>query len=260
MATYSTPMIKTLFARSGNRCAFPDCPELLVRDDGHIAAQICHIKASKPGGPRFDPEQSSEERNGASNLILLCANHHAVVDAQPHAYTVEVLEEMKVLAEKTFGRAERNSDLIFARALIGASGSVSVIADKSNVAINSPGAIQAQTIVLKQSRKATSIVAPPGTIGADGDALAYVKRLIDRYNEFAMREPSRGQKFSHGAIYSVIRSKFGCHWNLIPMRKFEELCAYLEGRIAKTRVAKSSAAKGRATTSSFEDFVVKYRK
>jgi hypothetical protein len=260
MATYSAPVIKTLFARSGNRCAFPDCPELLVRDDGHIAAQICHIKASKRGGPRFDPEQSTEERHGASNLILLCANHHAVVDAQPHAYTVEVLEEMKGLAEKNFGRAERNSDLIFARALIGASGSVSVIGNKSNVAINSPGAIQAQTIVLKQPRKATSIVAPPGTIGADGDALAYVKRLIDRYNEFAMREPSRDRKFSHGAIYVAIRSKFGCQWNLMPMHKLEELCTYLEGRIARTRVAKSSAAKGRATTLSFEDFVVKYRK
>lgn len=86
--------IRRLFARSGNRCAFPKCGEYLVRGTT-ILGRICHIKAARPEGPRYDPNQSSEDRHGDENLILLCPNHHAVIDSDTEAYTVERLLRMK---------------------------------------------------------------------------------------------------------------------------------------------------------------------
>ena len=90
----SQAVIKRLFARSGNRCAFPKCTVALVQDDT-VVGQICHIKATSLGGPRFDPEQTAEQRQGYNNLILLCANHHTIIDDDPEAYTVDRLCKMK---------------------------------------------------------------------------------------------------------------------------------------------------------------------
>jgi hypothetical protein len=78
--------IKRLFARSGNRCAFPKCP---------VEIEMCHIKAARPGGPRYDPLQSAAERHGYDNLILLCGTHHSVIDDDEEVYTVERLIKMK---------------------------------------------------------------------------------------------------------------------------------------------------------------------
>ncbi|WP_128918629.1 hypothetical protein [Bradyrhizobium nanningense] len=87
-------VIKRLFARSGNCCAFPRCKMPIVHE-ATIVGEICHIKAARPGGARFDPNQSAQDRHGFDNLILLCANHHTIVDDDPEAYTVARLVKMK---------------------------------------------------------------------------------------------------------------------------------------------------------------------
>jgi hypothetical protein len=85
---------RLLYAKSGNRCAFPNC-NLPVSDGRTLLGQAAHIKAEKPGGPRYDAKQTSEERRSFENLILLCPIHHKVVDDDPDAYTVEHLVKMK---------------------------------------------------------------------------------------------------------------------------------------------------------------------
>jgi hypothetical protein len=85
---------KRLFAVSGNRCAFPNCRTDIVKG-GTILGEICHIKSARPNGPRYDALQSPEDRHGYDNLILLCANHHTVVDDDEEAYTVARLAKMK---------------------------------------------------------------------------------------------------------------------------------------------------------------------
>lgn len=87
-------IVKRLFARSGNRCAFPKCISPIVQGNT-VIGEICHIKAANQKGPRYDAQQSAIERHGYDNLILLCANHHTVVDDDPTAYTVERLVKMK---------------------------------------------------------------------------------------------------------------------------------------------------------------------
>ncbi len=88
-------VIKQLFALSGNRCAYPKCTAAIVEGDS-VIGEICHIRAVSPNGPRHDPHQSAVDRHGYDNLILLCANHHKVVDDDPEAFTVERLLKMKV--------------------------------------------------------------------------------------------------------------------------------------------------------------------
>lgn len=90
----STTTLKRLFAASANRCAFPRCTSPLVLEN-KVVGQICHICARSPEGPRFDPSQTALARHSFENLILLCGTHHAVVDDDVEAYTVERLRTMK---------------------------------------------------------------------------------------------------------------------------------------------------------------------
>jgi hypothetical protein len=87
--------IKLLFARSGNRCAFPKCTSPIAQGDT-LTGEVCHIKAQKPDWPRYHAAQTPKERHAYDNLILLCPTHHAVIDDDDETYTVERLQRMKV--------------------------------------------------------------------------------------------------------------------------------------------------------------------
>lgn len=100
----SASEIKRLFAASGGRCAFADCPTNLVTESGALLAEIAHITASSPGGPRFDPVQPEKQRHGFENLILLCPTHHALIDSDPRRYDARTLREMKALHEREIRR------------------------------------------------------------------------------------------------------------------------------------------------------------
>src|SRR5699024_3595396 len=52
------------------------------------------IKAANKGGPRFDPNQSVEERRGPGNLLFMCHRHHKETD-DVNKYSVEKLLEIK---------------------------------------------------------------------------------------------------------------------------------------------------------------------
>ena len=88
--------IRALFAKSGNFCAFPGCTHELVADDELYVAEICHIEAAEPRGPRYNPNTTDEVRRGYDNLVLLCHAHHRRVDSDVSTYTVERLRQMKV--------------------------------------------------------------------------------------------------------------------------------------------------------------------
>lgn len=126
--------VKQLFARSGNRCAFPKCTSPIVQGKT-IIGKICHIKASKPGGPRYDPNQTAADRHGYNNLILLCGNHHTVIDDDEETYTVDRLLKMKADHEQIVpvvpeGETEQ---------------AIILLTDQSVHAVNQSGGVTAQT-------------------------------------------------------------------------------------------------------------------
>lgn len=85
---------RLLFAKSGNRCAFPDCGKLLVVDsDGKpvLLGEMAHIVGERPDGPRGQSELGIDDRNREPNLVVLCNVHHQLVDDQPSFYSVQRL-------------------------------------------------------------------------------------------------------------------------------------------------------------------------
>lgn len=94
-------VIKKLFGLSGNLCAFPTCKQEIIESDGEIVGEICHIEAASPGGERYNPNQTEEERASFENLILFCANHHKITN-NVKKYTVKKLAEIKRNHEKKF--------------------------------------------------------------------------------------------------------------------------------------------------------------
>lgn len=87
--------IRALFAKSGNECAFPGCRHELVTEDNLYVAEIGHIEAANPGGARYNPSSSNEDRRRYNNLMVLCHAHHRRIDSDPDNYTVERLSQMK---------------------------------------------------------------------------------------------------------------------------------------------------------------------
>jgi hypothetical protein len=129
--------VKRLFALSANQCAFPKCSTPLV-DGKTVVGEVCHIKAAKPGGARYDHTQAATERHGYENLILLCGTHHTVIDADEEAYTVGRLVKMKNEHERIECSMSDKSASLGAALLI----------DNSIKSLNQSGGITAQTVTI----------------------------------------------------------------------------------------------------------------
>ncbi|MBQ6616319.1 MAG: hypothetical protein IJH67_08115 [Thermoguttaceae bacterium] len=78
-------------------CANPNCNCALIREDGSYIGQAAHICAARPGGPRYDENQTPEQRKSIDNFILLCNNCHRMIDdkAAWTKYSVEKLKDWK---------------------------------------------------------------------------------------------------------------------------------------------------------------------
>ena len=110
---YPQPVRALLWAMSGGWCCFLACDVLCVdltesSDAPATFGNIAHIEALKDEGPRANPALSEQERNAYANLIVLCRNHHAIVDADEETYTVDVLRAWKKAREDTLREFRTN--------------------------------------------------------------------------------------------------------------------------------------------------------
>ena len=102
----SEQTIKKLFALSGNICEFPNCNEEIVDKDGNVIGEICHIEAAEKNGPRYNPNQTDDERKAVDNLVLLCGKHNKIIDNNANKYTVDYLKDIKKVHESRSNRNE----------------------------------------------------------------------------------------------------------------------------------------------------------
>lgn len=88
-----------LFVRAAGRCEFDGCNRNLLEHyptfTPGIFAQMAHIWAFSPDGPRGHEGIDPTELNHVSNLVLLCPACHKLIDDHPDRYPVEVLREFK---------------------------------------------------------------------------------------------------------------------------------------------------------------------
>lgn len=94
---------KILWAKSGNRCAL--CRQKLVADETDcdkksVIGEECHICSQSPNGPRYVSSIDKKEIDDLDNLILLCSNHHKLIDDQVETYTIPLVRSLKINHEK----------------------------------------------------------------------------------------------------------------------------------------------------------------
>jgi len=94
--------IKILWAKAAGKCSMPDCRKPLIADASSelasksvVIGENCHIVAHSKRGPRGASKLTDEDRNRYPNLILLCANHHTIVDQDRDAWPIELLHQIK---------------------------------------------------------------------------------------------------------------------------------------------------------------------
>jgi len=83
-----------LWVRSGGRCAICNKYLLDLNYDVNVGEMAHMVGWSKvKGSPRGDAELALDERNIADNLVLLCADHHKIVDTKAllEEFTIERL-------------------------------------------------------------------------------------------------------------------------------------------------------------------------
>lgn len=93
--------IVKLFVNSGGRCSFNGCNKFLLKDSltlrEYNASNIAHIVAKSLNGPRGNSKLPLEKRNNIDNLMLVCRDHHKLIDDNNHIkkYPVSLLKKYK---------------------------------------------------------------------------------------------------------------------------------------------------------------------
>lgn len=112
---YTQSTTRQLDLLSGNQCAHPNCSrQLLAEDHQSIIGKICHIEAASKNGPRYNPNMSDDERRSYDNLILLCDEHHTIIDNRKseHKYPVSLLKQWKQEHEQKVFQLIASKDLL----------------------------------------------------------------------------------------------------------------------------------------------------
>ena len=94
--------IKILWAKAAGRCSMPECRKVLVAEASDavpsknvLIGENCHIIGEKDTSPRGKSILNDDERNRYPNLVLLCRNHHRIIDEDEKEWPVERLHMVK---------------------------------------------------------------------------------------------------------------------------------------------------------------------
>lgn len=221
-----------------------------MENTGTVTGIICHIRARKRGGPRFDASQTDEGRHAFENLILLCGRHSKVIDSEPTFYTRSKIENFKASHERPTENELSTSDGRKIDLLL---------AEYRELYIN------ARQVVIEHLHEATfprtkapTIAAPAGSIGSDLLRRNYTKYLIDRYNRFASSQPDR-RNFAFPAVFKLIERRYRVRkWELVPLEHFEDLCDELRSMIDRTWLASVNRSKAKRSYRSLEEYRIAY--
>lgn len=101
---FSKPLRDTLARRVGFLCSNPGCQAATSgphteRGKSVSLGVAAHITAASPGGPRYNPNLTNEERSSIDNAIWLCQNCAKLIDSDASAYSLSVIYRWKVAAE-----------------------------------------------------------------------------------------------------------------------------------------------------------------
>jgi hypothetical protein len=88
-----------LFVAAGGRCEFDGCNKYLfahhVTLTPGVFAEVAHIVAFQPEGPRGGEKDRPPDIHCAENLMVLCPSCHKLIDDNPAQYSVKALRRYK---------------------------------------------------------------------------------------------------------------------------------------------------------------------
>jgi hypothetical protein len=107
-------VVRKLAHRAGHRCSNPRCraatsgPQHNATGTANVG-KAAHITAAAPGGPRYNPNLTPEQRRSVDNGIWLCGTCATLIDTDPTFFTEELLRAWRTLTEieahNSLGRA-----------------------------------------------------------------------------------------------------------------------------------------------------------
>ncbi len=190
--------LKVLFGLSGNRCAHPRCKQNVIEpatqnSNAAVVARICHIYAFSENGPRGKANLTHEELNSPENLILLCPNHHTVVDNQYETYPADMLKQWKqdhedrVLANQLSENIENASSNLFSRSDFPSELVNQKIKDETNKLRKSRYFADFDRVGFSMAlaRKMVEGELSGGTDSVRSQALAWCARILSSFEELA---------------------------------------------------------------------------
>lgn len=258
----SEKTLKVLFARSQNRCAFPDCQEEIVDSTtGVVYGEVCHIEGVEAGAARHNPKLDKEALNSESNLVLLCHKHHKLVDTLPKKYNVDWLKEIKHQHELQgivdISPAQAQS----ARLMLAEMADVNPHRIYNNSSHFEAGANAVQNITINKisgrGRKSIPSMPTSGTIGSDPSKRSYVKHLYTRLVDFKSKIPKYDMVKAGSIVARNVTKLFGATWSNVPLSRYDAFVAYLQAEIDKTPIGRKNKAKGTKNYSSYDEFMNK---
>lgn len=101
---FARKVVDALKQRVAGICSNPTCGvQTLAPGTDPLAisniGQAAHIHAAAPGGPRYDPSMTPEERRAITNGIWLCATCATLIDRDPESYPPGRLRQWRQDAE-----------------------------------------------------------------------------------------------------------------------------------------------------------------
>ena len=103
---FAKQTLDLLAKRVGVRCSNPSCRKLTTgpRTESHHILNIgvgAHITAASPGGARYDPFLTAQQRQSPDNGIWLCQNCAKLIDNDAARYSIDVVRGWKAQAEES---------------------------------------------------------------------------------------------------------------------------------------------------------------
>jgi len=258
MSGPSLKTVKHLFAASSNCCSYPGCRQEMVTENESVIGEICHITASSPSGPRFNPALTEEERDSFTNLILLCPTHHKLVDDDTARYTPDLLRDFKQMAARN-GMIELSpADAAKAQRLFATH--IEIHAAKGvRIDVGQAKTIHAQNVKVRGRAKVVR-AAHPDSISANLDMSGYVKYLIRRYQKYQHADKSKLGRGKYVVIYNAIKTQFGRSWEDIRQEHFPQLAEYLQFRVRDSKLGRNLGKQNNKLFSSFAEWQMKPEK
>lgn len=102
-----------IWGAAGSVCAKPGCGKILITEseagNRSLVGEVAHIISPKPDGPRHDLQFPKENFDSYENLLLLCQEHHKLVDDHPTEYVATELRRWKEEHERSAARQQTES-------------------------------------------------------------------------------------------------------------------------------------------------------